>query len=151
MNRVIFDRKAIIRSFIVIGEDFEESRSISLNFPTFSNYESHIPSELSNTQLSTLQIFHRDVREILSCLWGKSVYLINNSHNRTLFTVLEITGRINNARIFQSVTWNSREKARKPHSLLWGGMASGGLGAAAPLWLFPWNLPWTHRTDKLTK
>jgi len=29
-------------------------------------------------------------------------------------------------------TFGSREKARKPHSLLWGGMASGGLGAVAP-------------------
>jgi len=31
---------------------------------------------------------------------------------------------------------SSREKARKPHSLLWGGMASGGLGAAAPIMAF---------------
>jgi hypothetical protein len=31
------------------------------------------------------------------------------------------------------VSW---EKARKPHSLLWGGMASGGLGAVAPIMAF---------------
>jgi hypothetical protein len=30
----------------------------------------------------------------------------------------------------------SWEKARKPRSLLWGGMAPGGLGAAAPIMAF---------------
>jgi len=35
----------------------------------------------------------------------------------------------------------SREKARKPHSLLWVGMASGGLGAAAPIMAFSLEAP----------
>jgi len=35
----------------------------------------------------------------------------------------------------------SREKARNPHSLLWGGMASGGLGAAAPIMAFSLESP----------
>jgi len=36
---------------------------------------------------------------------------------------------------------HSREKARKPHNLLWGGMASGGLGAAAPIMAFSLESP----------
>jgi len=35
----------------------------------------------------------------------------------------------------------SREKARKPYSLLWGGMASGGLGAPAPSMAFSLESP----------
>jgi len=40
-----------------------------------------------------------------------------------------------------SIDWPSREKVRKPRSLLWGGMASGGLGAAAPIMAFSLESP----------
>jgi len=45
----------------------------------------------------------------------------------------------------------SGEKARNPHSLLWGEMASGGLGAAAPIMAFSLESPLAYQTDKLTK
>jgi len=39
------------------------------------------------------------------------------------------------------LTITSREKARKPHSLLGGGIASRGLGAAAPITAFSLESP----------
>jgi len=39
------------------------------------------------------------------------------------------------------LAYSSREKARKPYSVLWGGMASGGLGAAAPIMAFSLESP----------
>jgi len=44
-------------------------------------------------------------------------------------------------RIILSRNTTSREKVRKPRSLLWGGMASGGLGAAAPIMAFSLESP----------
>jgi len=46
----------------------------------------------------------------------------------------------------------SREKARKPHSLLWGGMESGGFGGGSPHYGFFLGISPGHiGTDKLTK